>query len=66
MRHDILEVSFLSGASVQTVKVKRGTLEVAPGHLSYVGFDDETGARTYVPLHRLDRFRYFDQSRATA
>ena len=65
MHHDILELTSLIAANIQTVKVKRGTLEVAPGHLSYIGYDDEAGARTYIPLHRLERFRYFDQSRTS-
>jgi hypothetical protein len=61
MRHDVLELTF--SGTTQTVKVKRGTLEVAPGHLSYVQFEDEQGGRNYVPLHRLSGWRYIDQSR---
>jgi hypothetical protein len=45
------------------VRVKRGTLEVSAGHLSYVAYDDEQAARTYVALHALERWRYIDQSR---
>ena len=66
MRHDLLELTLIGEANQQTAKVKRGTLEVAPGHLSYVGYEDESEARIYIPLHRLERRRYFDQSRATA
>jgi hypothetical protein len=61
---DTLELTGLGGATTQTVLVKRGTLEVAPGHLSHVVYDDEQGARTYVALHSLERWRYYDRSRA--
>ena len=47
----------------QIVNVKRGTLEVAGGHLSYVTIDDDPGARVYVALHAVDRWRYVDHSR---
>jgi hypothetical protein len=60
MRHDVLELTLVAGANQQTVNVRRESFEVASGHLSYVGYEDETGARTYIPLHRLERWRYFD------
>lgn len=60
---DTLELT--SGGHTQTVRLKRGTLEVAPGHLSYVVFDDEQAARTYVALHTLERWRYIDHSSST-
>ena len=62
MLHDTLELTLLGAGSLQTVKVKRGTLEVAPGHLSYVQFEDEPEGRIYVPLHRVERFRYYDHT----
>jgi hypothetical protein len=61
MREDILELTFLGPANLQTVRVKLGTLEVASEHLSYVHADDadhDPPARTYIPLARLERFRY--------
>lgn len=63
LRHDILELTLLGAGNVQTIHIKRGTLEVGPGCLSYVPFEDENGSRTYVPLHRVERFRYSDHSR---
>jgi hypothetical protein len=59
---DTLELT--SGGHTQTVRVKRGTLEVAPGHLSYVAADDEQAARSYVALHTLEGWRYIDGSQA--
>ena len=66
MQSDTLELTLVGGANVQTVNVKRGSFSIAPGHLSYVGYGDETEARTCIALHRLDRWRFFDNSRATA
>jgi hypothetical protein len=61
---DTLELTSLGGRHTQTVRVKRGTLEVSVGHLSYVAHDDEQAARTYVTLHALERWRYIDRSRS--
>jgi hypothetical protein len=58
---DTLEVT--TGGHTQTVNVLRGTLEVAASHLSYINVDDEPGARVYVALHAVDRWRYVDHSR---
>jgi hypothetical protein len=64
MRYDVLELTGLGGATTQTVRVKRGSFNLDPaGCLSYVVFDDEQAARTYVALHTLERWRYSDQSR---
>jgi hypothetical protein len=54
---DLLELTGLGGSVTQSVWVKRGTLEIAAGHLSYVVADDEQQARTYVALRSLDRWR---------
>jgi hypothetical protein len=62
VRNDVLELTSLGGAATRTVRVKRGTLEVA---LSYVAADDEEGARSYVALHSLERWRYLDHSRTS-
>ena len=59
----MLELNGRGAGVTQSVWIKRGSLEVASGHLSYVGFDDEQAARIYIPLHTLDRFRYYDRSR---
>ena len=64
---DVLEVTGLGGASTQRVLVKRGSFELHPaGCLSYVAADDEQGARTYVALHSLERWRYLDRSRVVS
>lgn len=65
MLYDVLEYSYLSAGNVQTIKIRRGSLEVGPGCFSYVQFEDEHKARAYIPLHRVDFFRYTDHSRST-
>lgn len=60
---DVLELLYLNAPNVQTVAIKRGSLEVLPGTIRYNAFEDEQGSRTYVPLARLERFRYTDHSR---
>jgi hypothetical protein len=61
---DTLELTGLIAGHTRTVLIKRGTLEVAPGHLSYVAHEDEQSARSYIALHTLERWRYIDRSRA--
>jgi hypothetical protein len=65
VKYDILDLTDRGGAVTHTVKIKRGSLEVGPGHLSYIGFDDEREGHNYIALHSLHRWRYVNQTRAS-
>lgn len=49
---------YLDQKDSEEILVRRETLEVRDGALSYIDSTDERGHRTYIPLHRVKRFRY--------
>jgi hypothetical protein len=64
MREDELSLFPYGGSGVQMVRIKRGFFQLHPSALSYVNGDDvESGARTYLNLDGLERWKVTDHSR---
>jgi hypothetical protein len=64
VREDTLELWGRGGAAAQTVRIKRGSFQLHEAALSYVNVDDvESGARTYLSLVPLERWKLTDHSR---
>ena len=65
MRYDFLQLYPRGGSNVQTREIKRGSFTLHSAALSYVDADDrESGARTYLPIVGLDRWKVADPIRA--
>jgi hypothetical protein len=61
-KHDELFLTGLGGATTHRFEVRRGSLELHAGCLSFARAEDHRTTRHYVPFHALDGWRLIDHS----
>ena len=65
MKHDILQLTGLGSGNTQRVEIVRGSFQPHEGHISFKRVGDEEGAREFVAVHSLERWRFIDHSRSS-